>query len=103
VAVSSRRSPAGGSHERDVADITFDRVSYDADGDVLYLHVGDPTRAVDFDETPEGHGVRLDADGHVVGLTLVSPKLLLERDGELRVTLPVPSDVPAEHLAPALV
>lgn len=86
-----------------IADITFDRVSYDADGDVLYLHVGDPTRAVDFDETPEGHGVRLDAEGHVVGLTLVSPKRLLELDGELRVTLPVPSDVPAEQLAPALV
>lgn len=86
-----------------IADITFDRVSYDADGDVLYLHVGDPTRAVDFDETPEGHGVRLDAEGRVVGLTLVNPKRLLDLDGELRVTLPVPSDVPAEQLAPALV
>jgi hypothetical protein len=28
-----------------IADITFDRVAYDADADVLYLHVGDPSRA----------------------------------------------------------
>ena len=37
-----------------IADIEFDRVEYDADADVLYLHVGDPSRAVDYDETPEG-------------------------------------------------
>lgn len=85
-----------------IANITFDRVEYDAEADVLYLHVGDPSSAVDFDETPEGHAVRLDSDGSVVGLTLVRPKRLLERDGELRVTLPVPSHVPAEQLAPAL-
>ncbi len=85
-----------------IADITFDRVEYDAEADVLYLHVGDPSRAVVFDETPEGHAVRLDREGNVVGLTLVRPKRLLERDGELRVTLPVPSDVPADQLAPAL-
>lgn len=85
-----------------IAAITFNRVEYDAEGDVLYLHVGDPSRAVDFDETPEGHAVRLDAEGNVVGLTLVRPKRLLERDGELRVTLPVPSDVPSEQLASAL-
>lgn len=69
---------------------------------MLYLHAGDPSRAVDFDETPEGQPVRLHRDGRVVGLTLVRPKRRLERDGELRVTLPVPSAVPAEQLAPAL-
>jgi len=66
-----------------IADITFDRVEYDAEADVLYLHVGDPSQAVDFDETPEGHAVRFDHEGNVVGLTLVRPKRLLERDGEL--------------------
>lgn len=85
-----------------IADITFGRVSYDSQGDVLHLHAGDPSGAVDFDETPGGHGVRLDAEGHVVGLTLVRPKRLLEGNGELRVTLPVPSDVPAQQLAAAL-
>jgi uncharacterized protein YuzE len=85
-----------------IADITFDRVQYDAGADVLYLDVGHPSQAVDFDETPEGHAVRLDGEGNVVGLTLVRPKRLLTRDGALRVTLPVPSDVPAKQLAPAL-
>jgi uncharacterized protein YuzE len=85
-----------------IGGITFDRVEYDAEGDVLYLHVGDPSDAVEFDETPEGHAVRFDRNGNVVGLTLVRPKRLLQRDGELRVTLPVPSQVPAEQLAEAL-
>lgn len=86
-----------------IADITFDRVEYDAEVDVLYLSVGNPARAVDFDETPEGHAVRLDRDGNVVGLTLVRPKRLLGLNDDLRITLPVPSDVPAEQLAPAFV
>ena len=32
---------------------TFDRVNYDADGDVLYLHKGDALTDADWDETPE--------------------------------------------------
>ena len=44
-----------------IADTTFDRVSYDREGDALYLHVGDPHAAVDFDESPEGHHLRYDA------------------------------------------
>ncbi len=85
-----------------IADIEFDRVEYDADADVLYLHVGDPSRAVDYDETPEGHAVRFNRDGNLVGLTLVHPKRLLERDGELRVTVPVPSAVLASDLTSVL-
>jgi uncharacterized protein YuzE len=86
-----------------ISDITFDRVEYDADADVLYLHIGDPSTAVDFDETPEGHALRFDADGNLVGITLIRPKHLLEGNGGgLRITLPVPSDVPARELTPAL-
>jgi uncharacterized protein YuzE len=85
-----------------IADITFDRVEYDSDADVLYLHVGDPSTAVDFDETPEGHALRLDAEGNLVGITLVRPKHLLDQSGGLRITLPVPSDVSARELTPAL-
>jgi hypothetical protein len=43
-----------------------------------------------------------DHEGNIVGLTLVRPKRLLERAGELRVTLPVSSEVSADELAPAL-
>jgi len=85
-----------------IADITFDRVEYDPDADVLYLHVGDPSTAVDFDETPEGHALRFDAEGRLVGITLVRPKHLLDESGGLRITLPVPSDVSARELTPAL-
>lgn len=85
-----------------IADITFDRVKYDAGADVLYLHVGDPSTAVDFDETPEGHALRFDAKGRLVGITLVRPKHLLDESGGLRITLPVPSDVSARELTPAL-
>ncbi len=85
-----------------IADITFDRVEYDSDADVLYLHVGDPSTAVEFDETPEGHALRFDATGNLVGITLVRPKHLLDESGGLRITLPVPSDVSARELTPAL-
>jgi uncharacterized protein YuzE len=70
------------------AGITFDRVSYDRDVDVLYLHVGDPATAVDFDESPEGHHLRFDPEGKLVGVTLLHPRSLLERDGRITITIP---------------
>ncbi|HKI87018.1 MAG TPA: DUF2283 domain-containing protein [Thermoanaerobaculia bacterium] len=85
-----------------ITGIEFDRSDYDAEADVLYLHVGDPSRADDYDETPEGHAVRFDRDGEMVGLTLVRPKRLLKRDGELHITIPMPTVVPTAELAPVL-
>jgi hypothetical protein len=57
-----------------IGDVTFDRVSYDHEADVLYLHVGDPGTAVDFDESPEGHALRFDANGHLVGSSSSAPR-----------------------------
>ena len=71
-----------------IAGITFDRVLYDREADVLYLHRGEPATAAEFDATPEGHHVRFDADGAIVGLTLVNPRWLLENDGSVVITLP---------------
>ena len=71
-----------------IAGITFDRVVYDREGDVLYLHVGEPSSAVDFDGTPEGHHTRYGPDGSLVGLTIVNARWLLENEGEIVVTLP---------------
>ena len=68
--------------------IEFDRVCYDSEGDVLYLHVGDPRTAVDFDASPEGHHTRYDAEGKLVGLTILNARLILEEDGKIVVTLP---------------
>ncbi len=65
----------------------FDRVDYDAEGDVLYLHVGDPTTAVDFDESPEGHGLRYDRAGLLVGITIVNARMLVDRDEPMTVTV----------------
>ena len=71
-----------------VAGIEFDRVVYDEGGDVLYLHVGDPGSAVDFDGTPEGHAVRYGSDGSLVGITILNARWLLENEGKIVLTLP---------------
>ena len=53
---------------------TFDRVRSEREADVLYLSHGDPARAVDFDETPEGRAVCYDAKGELIGLTLIDAR-----------------------------
>ncbi len=58
-----------------VGETTFDRVDYDADADVLYLHVGDPEGAETFEESPEGHALRFDRFGRLVGVTEVAQVL----------------------------
>ncbi len=84
-----------GSHE-------FDHASYDAEQDVLYLRRGARRQATSTFGTPEGHAVRLDEGGEVIGMTLVSARWLLERDGRLIVTVPERIESTAEDLAPAL-
>ena len=86
-----------------IANITFDNVDYDAGADVLYLHRGDPRTAVDFDESPEGHALRYDASGQLVGITIVNARWLLEQDGKIELTLPPQHvDVVAAQLDDAL-
>jgi len=85
-----------------IAGTTFDNVSYDADADVLYLHVGEPSTAVEFDATPEGHALRYDAAGALVGLTIVGVRQLLDQDGTVRVTIPAPVDLERSELAAVL-
>ncbi len=85
-----------------IGNITFDHASYDQRGDVLYLHVGDRQVAADSAGTPEGHAIRYNARGQVVGVTIVNARWLLDRDGKITITLPEPVDVSADALAPAL-
>jgi Protein of unknown function (DUF2283) len=46
-----------------IGPLTFDHASYDEQGDVLYLHVGERHAAADSEETPEGHVLRFDEAG----------------------------------------
>ncbi|MGH2353496.1 MAG: DUF2283 domain-containing protein [Chloroflexota bacterium] len=86
-----------------IGNLTFDHVSYDATGDVLYLHVGEPQPAADAEETAEGHVLRYDKSGRIVGLTIVNARWLVERDGVITVTMPQPQlRASASDLAGAL-
>jgi uncharacterized protein YuzE len=80
----------------------FDHVSYDKDGDVLYLRRGPERSAADTFGTPEGHAVRLDEGGEVIGITIVNAKWLQERDGGLKVTVPSLMETDPRDLAKAL-
>jgi hypothetical protein len=82
--------------------VTFDHADYDADNDVLYLHVGPPQEA-DGEETPEGHVIRYArGTSRIVGLTLMGPRRILDREGHLTVTVPETVETSAEALAAAL-
>lgn len=80
----------------------FDRVSYDRTGDVLYLHRGDRQAAAETVGTPEGHAVRLDENGEIIGITIVNAKWLVERDGKIEITVPNLIETNVEDLAAAL-
>lgn len=61
--------------------------SYEELGDVLYLSSPADDKSASAQETPEGHAVRLDADGHITHITAINAKWLLDRDGALVATL----------------
>jgi YD repeat-containing protein len=84
-----------------IGETSFDHVYYDRGADVLYLHVGDPSTAVSFDESPEGHALRYDADSRLVGITVVGARALLDRDGAIVVT-PSQLRLEARELEPVL-
>ncbi|MDA8069491.1 MAG: DUF2283 domain-containing protein [Actinomycetota bacterium] len=85
-----------------IGPLTFDHADYDADGDVLYLHVGSPQHG-EGEETPEGHVLRF-APGtqKIIGLTVINARHLLNRDGRLIVTVPETVEASADDLAAAL-
>ena len=85
-----------------IGPVTFDRANYDAENDVLYLHVGEP-QAAEGEETPEGHVLRY-APGtqQIVGLTVLGAQRILDRDGELRIMVPESVKASGDDLAPAL-
>jgi len=85
-----------------IGNLTFDRVRYDRDGDVLYLHRADPKDAVDFDASPEGHALRFNAAGKLIGVTILNARWLLEHEGKITITIPERLEVEAAALSEAL-
>jgi uncharacterized protein YuzE len=71
-----------------IGGIEFDDVTYDREGDVLYLWAGAPRRPSLDDATPEGHYLQFGEDGAVIAITIVNARWLLEQDGKIIVTLP---------------
>jgi uncharacterized protein YuzE len=71
-----------------IGEHVFEHVSYDEVGDVLYLRTDNRDEATSTLGTTEGHAVRLDADGKVVGITIVNARWLIERDEVIVISLP---------------
>lgn len=85
-----------------IGPILFDHADFDAEHDVLYLHVGAPQDG-EGEETPEGHVIRYaPGTNRIVGLTMLGPRKILERDGRIVVTIPETIETTADDLAPAL-
>ena len=85
-----------------IGPLIFDHAEYDAEGDVLYLHVGEPVEA-EGEETPEGHVLRFEpGTQRVVGLTVINARSVIDRDGRLVITVPETVEASADELAPAL-
>jgi hypothetical protein len=51
---------------------------------------------------PEGHAVRLDEQGEVIGITVVNAKWLLGREGKITITVPSLIEPNADELAAVL-
>jgi uncharacterized protein YuzE len=86
----------------EIGPLSFDHAAYDAENDVLYLHVGEP-QAGEGEETPEGHVLRYaPGTNQVVGLTMLGARQILQRDGRLAITVPETVEKTVKDLAPAL-
>ena len=64
------------------------RVAYDRGADVLYLSASKRRAASDFDASPEGHHLRYDEKGALIGITIVNARRIFEREGSISITLP---------------
>lgn len=87
-----------------IGPVVFDHANYDAENDILYLSIGEPEPG-EAEETPEGHAIRYaPGTNRIVGLTMLSPRYILERDGRLTVTFPeIVETRSAEDMAGVLV
>ncbi|HEY5344343.1 MAG TPA: hypothetical protein VIJ66_11890, partial [Solirubrobacteraceae bacterium] len=66
------------------------------------LHAGERQAAADSEATPEGHVLRFNDRGEVIGLTIINAKWLLQRDHAINITIPEHVAVTPDALAEAL-
>jgi len=86
-----------------IGDQEFEHAIYDEEGDVLYLRNGEPTTAASTVGTAEGHAVRYDGEGNVVGMTIVNAGWLATHEEEIAISFPQRQiAVPARDVAVAL-
>ena len=71
-----------------IAGVEFDDVTYDREGDVLYLWSGEPRRPAFDDASPEGHYLQFGEDGALIAITIVNARRIFEREGKIPITLP---------------
>lgn len=80
-----------------VGGVEFDHVRYDAPRDVLYLSAGEPREAAESHASPEGHEIRYDDAGKIIGYTIINARWFMERDGTISISEP-PARVDADDL-----
>jgi len=86
-----------------IGDQEFEHAIYDEEGDILYLRNGEPAKAASTQATVEGHAVRFDEDGIVIGMTIVNAGWLASHEEEITISLPrAQIAVPAGDVAVAL-
>lgn len=71
-----------------IAGVEFDNVTYDREGDVLYLWAGEPRKPAHDDASPEGHYLQFGPDGALIAVTIVNARSIFEREGKIPITLP---------------
>ena len=71
-----------------IAGVEFDDVTYDREGDVLYLWSGKRRRPAFDDASPEGHYLQFGEDGALIAITIVNARRIFEREGKIPITLP---------------
>lgn len=83
--------------------IEFDDVVYDKGGDVLYLTDLSAGKDADWDETPEGVGISFDAAGRLRSFIIPNAKWLLENEGKIEISIPIPPhDLAPEKIRAAI-
>jgi uncharacterized protein YuzE len=86
-----------------IGDQEFEHAIYDEEGDVLYLRNGEPVEAALTQGTAEGHAVRFDDEGNVIGMTIVNAGWLASHEEEIAISFPQKQiTVPAGDVATAL-